>query len=184
MPRGRTHLIIDCIAIGVSICIAVGLLYTGTLHALLTETAESRLIGTLVAGFFFTSVFTTAPAIVALGEITATASLWQTAVVGALGATCGDLILFRFIRDRVGDDIGHVLRARGRKRYPAIVRNRLFRGFTMFLGALVIASPLPDELGLLMMGLPRMPLRVFMLVSFTMNAFGIFMIGLVARAVT
>lgn len=181
--RNQTHIAVDLLAIGISITIAVGLIYTGTLHSLLTSTAESRILGSLIAGLFFTSVFTTAPAIVALGDIALTNSIFATALIGAIGSVIGDLILFRFVRDRLAQDLIEVIKAKRHRRLPAIFRNRMFRRFSMFLGALIIASPLPDELGLMMMGLPNMPLRYFIPISYSMNALGIAIIGLIARAI-
>lgn len=180
----KNHLRTDLLIIAVSVAIAVILLATGALHTLLTSTEESRLLGSLVAGFFFTSVFTTAPAMIALGEISTTGSIITTALLGGLGATFGDLILFRFVRDRLGDDIRYLAKLTGVRRYTAIFRSHLFHRFVPMLGALVIASPLPDELGLLMMGIPKMQMRHFLPLAFVMNTLGIIVIGLVANAVT
>jgi hypothetical protein len=44
------------------------------------------------------------------------------------------------------------------------------------LGALIIASPLPDEFGLALMGISRMRALVLMPISFVMNALGIYCI--------
>lgn len=181
--RNRAHIAVDLTAIGISILIAVGLIYTGTLHTLLTSTVESRILGSFIAGLFFTSVFTTAPAIVALGDIALANSIISTALIGAVGAVIGDLILFRFVRDRLAQDLVEVIKTKRHRRLSAILRNRMFRRFSMFLGALVIASPLPDELGLMMMGLPNMPMRYFILISYTMNALGIAIIGLIVKAI-
>lgn len=108
--RKRNHIVIDLVAIGISIAIAIGIIQTGVLHTLLTSTVESRLLGSFIAGFFFTSVFTTAPAIVALGEISTSNHIIATALVGALGSVCGDLIIFRFVHDRLSDDLVHFIK--------------------------------------------------------------------------
>ena len=50
------------------------------------------------------------------------------------------------------------------------------------LGALIIASPLPDELGLAMMGVARIKLRVLIPISLVLNFAGIVLIGLIANA--
>jgi len=46
----------------------------------------------------------------------------------------------------------------------------------------VVASPIPDELGLAMMGLSKMRTSLFVPVSLVMNSAGILLVGLVARA--
>jgi len=58
---------------------------------------------------------------------------------------------------------------------------RLFRWSMVLFGALVIASPLPDEIGLAMMGLSKVKTLLFIPISFSLNAFGILIIGLIAR---
>src|SRR3990167_7131268 len=50
------------------------------------------------------------------------------------------------------------------------------------LGAVIIASPLPDELGLIMMGLSHIRTATFIVLSFMMNAAGIFAIATAAQA--
>src|SRR3989304_3240061 len=52
-------------------------------------------------------------------------------------------------------------------------RLRFFRWLIAFLGALVIASPLPDELGLMMMGFSKMRTLFFIPISFLLNSLGI-----------
>lgn len=58
---------------------------------------------------------------------------------------------------------------------------KVFRWITFFLGALVISSPLPDELGLAMMGLSKAKMSTLIPVSLIFNSLGILAIALVAR---
>lgn len=147
-------------------------------------TAGRELWGSFFAGLFFTSVFTTAPAMVTLGQIAAANSLYATAFLGALGAATGDLIIFRFFRDRFGRHVMELLRHQGAgKRLRALLHLRFFRWFLLMLGGLIIASPLPDELGISFLGLSRSRGTTFLLISFLANFLGILAIGLVAKAV-
>ena len=61
-------------------------------------------LASFVAGMFFTSVFTIAPASVALGHIAINTPSYIVALWGALGAVFGDLVIFYFIRDRFAED--------------------------------------------------------------------------------
>ena len=63
------------------------------------------------------------------------------------------------------------------KRFFAVFHRRMFRWVLPFVGALIIASPFPDEIGLGLMGLSRMRVRDLMIISFVMNAIGIACIG-------
>ncbi|MDO8584498.1 MAG: hypothetical protein Q7R85_00025 [bacterium] len=166
--------------IALSIMVAALLASTGALQTLLTSTKEVEFLGSFIAGIFFTSIFTTAPAMVVLGQIAQANSPLLVALFGGLGALLGDLIIFRFIKDRLSEDILALLHER--RRIRAILHRRAFRYLTMFLGAAIIASPLPDELGLALLGFSKIRMSLFVPFSFFANAAGIYIIGLVARA--
>lgn len=166
-----------------SVIIAVILARTGVLTNILTSTKELELLGSFIAGIFFTSVFSTAPAIVTLGEIARANSIVLTAAVGAAGAVLGDLVIFRFIRDRLAEHLAELVKhQKGRKRIEALLKRRLFRWLTFFVGGLIIASPLPDEIGIGLLGFSKMRMAWFTLLSFTLNFSGILLIGIVAKA--
>lgn len=165
-----------------SVIVAVFLVKSGLLRDILNLTKDFWVLNTFIAGILFTSVFTTALAIVALGEIAQSSqSVIPVALLGGLGALCGDLIIFRFMRDRLGEDIIHLIGKAKNRRLRHIFQLKFFRRLTFFLGALVIASPLPDELGLTMMGFSKTKTSLFIPVSFVFNSLGILVIGLVAK---
>src|SRR3989344_2640952 len=137
----------------------------------------------LIAGMFFTSVLTTAPAIVSLGELGQHIAPWKVALFGGAGAVCGDIFLFRFLHSPLAN---YIIRAavnlRWRRLGAALERSFLW-WIVPLIGALVIASPLPDELGLLMMGLSGMRLWSFVLLAYVMNVVGIYIIAITALAI-
>ncbi len=174
----------DILIIIVSMGVAVALLKSNFLITLLTSTKEIEYIGSFIAGLFFTSVFTTAPAIVALGEIAHANSVFFTALFGALGAVIGDLVIFRFVRDRFSDHLLMILGHQGgRKRVRALFRLKLFRWITFLLAGLIIASPLPDELAMSILGFSKIRASRFIPLSFVFNFIGILVIGLIAKAI-
>lgn len=182
--RKNNFLARDIAIIALSVFVAVILVKTEVLVNILTATQERELLGSFIAGMFFTSVFTTAPAIVALGEIANANSIVLTAIFGGVGAVVGDLVIFRFIRDRFSEHlmelVGH--RKAGRK-VSALLHLRFFRWFTFVVGGLIIASPLPDELGIGLLGFSKMKILWFIPLSLTFNSIGILLIGLVAKAI-
>lgn len=180
--RNGNHILVDVWLIAASVLVALVLARTHVLTQLLTSTKELELLGTLVTGMFFTSIFTTAPAIATLGEIALTQSVYLTAFVGAVGSVLGDLLIFRFMRDRISADVYELLREEkllGRMR--KIFRFKHFRWLTLLAGVLLIASPLPDELGVALLGFSNVNARYFVMLSFTFNFLGILGIGLTAR---
>lgn len=158
---------------------------THILSGVLASASEIKSLSSLVAGFFFTSIFTTAPAIVALGEIAKNGSVFYTAFFGAIGSLLGDLIIFKFIRDELADHMYQILKHEKwwRRVHHLTFHLRYFRWFTFFLGGLIIASPLPDELGISLLGLSKMKTRHFMPISFIFNFLGILAISLLAKSI-
>lgn len=154
----------------------------GLVHQALAVVGDGVVFASFVAGLFFTSFFTTPPAIVVLGELAQEGNLFLVAGVGALGAVIGDYILFMFVRDRVAADASELLSGPRLKRFMRIMKRSHFRRVLPVVGALIIASPLPDELGLALLGISKMRTRSFFILSFCMNALGIMLVGLAARS--
>lgn len=180
--RVRNHLLVDFGCIATSILFAYVLIQTHALTIFIASNPELELIGTFVAGMFFTSIFTTAPAMATLGEIALTQPVFTTALLGALGSVAGDLIIFRLVRDRMAADIIELLREEGvLRRARKIFAFRHYRYFTILLGGLILASPLPDELAVVLLGFAHMKTRYFAYLSFAFNFFGIIGIGFTAR---
>lgn len=171
----------DLAIIAFSIIIAVIMVKTGVLKSLLVSTQEIKLIGSFIAGIFFVSVFSAAPATVVLAEIAQSNSAFWVAFFGGIGALVGDLVIFRFIKDGLAEDFYHLIKRTRSERLVSIFKLRLFRWVIPFTGALIVASPLPDELGLALMGLSNMKTSLFMPISFFLNFLGILAIGIIAK---
>lgn len=179
--KNKNFLLQDIALILFSIVVAVVLVRTGLLIKILTATQELKLLGSFIAGMFFTSVFTTAPAMVALGEIAQISSIFHTAIFGAMGAVIGDLVIFQFVRDRFSTHLVELVKHQKiGKRIKALFRLRFFRWLTFLVGGLIIASPLPDELGIGFLGFSKMKILWFVPLSLVFNFIGILMIGWVA----
>ncbi len=182
MANHKNNLMRDLGIIVLSIVMAVILVKTGAFESLLTSTQGLKFIGSFIAGMFFVSVFTVAPATVALAEIAQSNSVFWVAFVGGIGALAGDLVIFRFIKDRLSEDFLYLIKKSKSERLISVFKLKFFRWLIPFVGALIVASPLPDELGLAMMGLSKMKMSLFIPVSFFLNFLGILAIGFIAKA--
>ena len=101
-----------------------------------------------------------------------------------MGAVIGDFLIFKFVRDELSHHITNLaMTPKTPRRIHQLFKNRWFRWVPFFLGGLIIASPLPDELGVSLMGISHADTKTFMVFSFCFNFIGIVLIGLVARAV-
>src|SRR3990167_2517014 len=98
--------------------------------------------GVFVAGMFFTSIFTTAPAMAALGEISLLQGVFGTALIGAVGSVIGDLLIFRFVKDRFSEHIAELIGHESIwRRFHLLFKRRFFRWFTFLAGGLILSSP-------------------------------------------
>ena len=181
--KKRKQILIDTFFVVCSIAAAGAIVESGIVHTLGESFKDLGYVGSFFAGMLFTSVFTTVPAIAVLAELSQNTSVIVVALLGGLGAVVGDYIIFRFVRDRVAGDVKYLLSHSKFVRFPKIFKTRLSRWLVPLVGALVIASPLPDELGLAILGAYRMRDRTFLPLSFIFNASGILAIGLLANSV-
>jgi hypothetical protein len=180
----KRSLHIDLIFLIASIAAAVVLAKSGLLEASFEATKGSTLLASFVAGFFFTSVFTAAPATVVFIKLVQVGPLMPVALVGAAGAVLGDLLLFRFLRDHMADDLLALFRYKKRGRAKAFFRSYAFRWVMPAIGAVMISLPfLPDELGVALMGAARLNTLVFMPISYAFNMLGILGVALVVSLV-
>jgi len=181
----KHHALKDFGVIGASILIAAALVYSGVIEDVLTTTHGVRLFGSFFAGLFFTSVFTTAPAIAALGTIAQSGSVWETALLGAAGAVIGDMVIFLLVRDRLSEHLmEHLKHNQGWARFMLMVRSRSFRWLSFFIGGLIIASPFPDEIGISLLGFTKLKTLWFFPLSYAFNFIGILAIGAAATALS
>ncbi len=174
-------LLIDLCIVAVSIIAAIYIVHSGAIEHILAMTGDRILLTSLVAGLFFTSVFTTAPAIAVLGSLSHHGNIFIIAAVGGVGAVLGDYILFWFVRDHITKDASALMKGRRWRGVRHILRNRMLRRLLPIIGAFIVASPFPDEVGLALMGVSKLSTGRFLLIAYCMNALGILAIGFVAQ---
>ena len=178
----ENHILQDIGIVVLSVLISVLLARTNVLANILSSTEGVGIWGAFVAGMFFTSIFTTTPAMVTLGSIALTQSIFSTAFFGAVGSVLGDLIIFQFVRDRFSNHVSEIMMHRSIwRRFHLLFKRRFFRWITFFVGGFILASPLPDELGIAVLGFSKMRAKYFVLLSFVFNFLGIVLIGFTAR---
>lgn len=138
-------------------------------------------LGVFIAGFFFVSTFTIAPAAAILFQFAQRLDPVLVAIIGGLGAAIGDYLAYRFIRDRLFAELNPVLRALHLYRPINILHTRYFAWLGPVSGAVIMASPLPDEIGLSLLGLKKISFGRFVVLAFLLNALGIYVIAMAAN---
>ena len=145
-------------------------------HALIRQIGSYGYVGAAITGVFFVSTFTVAPASVVLFHLAQDFNPLLIALCAGAGAVVGDLLIFRFLRDGVFDELKPLLVKFSGSYFAALLRTRYFAWLLPVVGAIIIASPFPDEIGISLMGLSRIKQWQFVGLAFILNAIGIFVV--------
>lgn len=140
-------------------------------------------LGAFITGIFFVSTFTVAPAAVVLFNLADHLNPFEVAILAGLGAVVGDFIIFRFVKDRVFGELWPLFTWLKDSRVSELLHTPYFAWLLPVIGATIIASPLPDELGVGILGIAKMRSWKFLILSFFLNAVGIFIVVTLARSV-
>ncbi|MDO8442998.1 MAG: hypothetical protein Q7S81_01945 [bacterium] len=170
----------DLFIISFSIIVAVILVKTDAIINLINSTKEYEIIASFIAGIFYTSIFTVAPATAAIIEIAQKSNPFLIALVGGFGALLGDYIIFKYIRDNISGYISSIAR---KIRHESILESKIFSFSFAIIGAVIVASPLPDEIGLALMGITKMRTLYFVPISYFLNSIGIFVLALIGSVI-
>jgi len=145
-------------------------------EALLTNLQTVSYVGIFIVGIFFVSVFTVAPAavvLIGLGQVFSPATV---AGIAGLGAVIGDYLIFRFIREGVLGELRELVGAQNVQRLVHPFQSRYFAWLLPLIGAIIIASPLPDEVGVTLMGISKIKQWMFVVVAYALNTVGIYLL--------
>jgi hypothetical protein len=149
---------------------------TPLLDKAITSLGQLGYVGAFIAGIFFVSTFTVAPAALVLFHMAELLNPWEVAILAGLGAMLGDYILYRFLQDRVFDELRPLFLKLHRPKIKILFRSPYFAWMLPVFGAFIIASPLPDEVGVSILGLSKLRKWQFFLLAFTLNTIGIFLV--------
>src|SRR3989344_1278938 len=145
-------------------------------HSFLLNLGEFGYVSAFIAGILFVSTFTAATGIVILLVLTESLSVIELGITAGLGAMIGDFFFFRFIRNNLIEEIKLLYNSFGGRHLTKLLDTKYFSWTLPVIGAILIASPFPDEIGVTLMGISRMKTYQFLLISFVLNAIGIFLI--------
>jgi membrane protein YqaA with SNARE-associated domain len=123
-------------------------------------------IGAFIAGILFVSIFTVAPATVVLFYLADTLNPLGVALTAGLGCVLGDYLIFRYLKDRVFEEIKPLFINHGGKPLRRLFKTPYFAWIIPFLGAFIIMSPFPDEVGLGLLGLSKIQMWKLLLLLF------------------
>lgn len=141
-------------------------------------------LGAFFAGMLFVSSFTMVVGTFFIAALSEAMPLWQLVLLGGLGASMVDILLFHLVRHTVFEEMKPLVKKWKRRHFMRVLHSRYISWTVPLLGALIIISPLPDEIGVSMMGISNLDTRKFALLSFTLNCLGVFLVAITSRAIS
>lgn len=145
-------------------------------HSFLLNLGGFGYIGAFLAGILFVSMFTVATGGLILFILAESLHPLEIAILAGIGGVVGDFIIFRFIKDDLIAEITPIYEGIGGNHLTKILHTKYFSWTFPVIGAIIIASPFPDELGVSLMGIAKMKTYQFLILSFILNATGIFLV--------
>ena len=141
-------------------------------------------LGAFIAGILFVSVFTAVPGVALLLSFS-DLNPFAVAAIAAFGSMIGDYIILKLFEDKVAYELKPIAFKFG---IPQTVKylqgRRSTLGLVRVVGALIIASPLPDEIGIGLLGIGKMNRLSFLAICYLLNGAGILAIMLGAKSLT
>jgi len=163
--------------LALSLLLTIFLIQNKTFHALLFHLGTFGYLGAFIGGALFVSTFTVSIGTAILLILAENYSPVFLGIIAGLGAVAGDLTIFQFVHSRgFVEEVKHLFEFFGSDKIHHLLHTKYFSWTLPVVGALIIASPLPDELGVSLMGISRMKPYQFILLSFGLNSLGIFLI--------
>lgn len=146
-------------------------------HTFLLSLGGLGYLGAFVAGILFVSTFTVATGAVILLVLAERLSPIEIGIIAGLGAVLGDFVIFRFIQDNLAEEVKEIYEnIDGNHHLQRVFHTKYFSWTLPVIGAIIIASPFPDEIGVSLLGISKMKTYQFLLISFLLNAIGIFLV--------
>lgn len=143
-----------------------------------------------IAGLLFSFGFTTPFAIAIFMEMSPYTHPLIAAPVAGLGALISDFLIFDLVRfSAFRDEIARLRSSYLVRKLHALIHHdsisdRVRHVFLWTLAGVILASPLPDEIGVsLVSGISRIQPKHFAIVCFCFNTIGVLIVLLAARAI-
>lgn len=153
----------------VSIVLAIIILNSSIVKEFISNLGEFGLIGAFISGIFYSYSFTLAPALASMILIAEDVNLFLVAFLAAIGTTIGCYFLFRMISHHIPK--GSVIE-KIEQEEEVILKKLKYHWVLPLFVAIIFATPLPDELGVTLLGLAKVNKHKFMALVFALSFIG------------
>lgn len=157
-----------------------GILYT-PLHNVLVYLGY---FGTFLAGLLYPYSFTSVAATAILLIIAKTQNLLYAGLIASFGALLSDLAIFFFVKRGFCDEVLKLSKEPTIQRFSRWIRPSFRAPLIVVLASILIASPLPTEIGIMLMtSVKQISTRKFAVVVYALHVSAIYVILLVGNKI-
>lgn len=139
-------------------------------------------LGAFLAGILFVSIFTVAPASLVLFYLAKSLNPLGIAIAAGMGGVIGDYLIFRFLKNRLFVELKPVFMNHGGKPLRKLFKTPYFSWALPIIGAIVIMSPVPDEVGLSLLGVSKIKTWQLLGLLYFLDVLGVFLIVILAKS--
>lgn len=177
-----------------SVVVAATLSWAGVFDSFV-QLGKFGYLGAFAAGLLWPFTFTTPLAAASFFYLGQIGNVWAIVVIGSIGSLLSDIIIWKFFKGGIFTEFEkiweqyknhHKRRRFHREHRPHLIRlfhARPFHFIMLFLGVVVLFSPLPDEIGLEMLAYYKLNPAKFVFLSLTSAAFAIWIVTGAGRLV-
>lgn len=161
----------------ISLSLGWWLVKSGYLQGLLDSIVPFKVFAEVTAGVFYTSFLTSPLSVGMLFVLAKDNNPIMTALLAGVGAVIGDIIILKFFKSKeVSQDINIVSRQLQLKKISNFLKRFRLDFFIPAIGVIIVASPFPDELGLMMLGASNFRFRDIVIITYILNTAGILLL--------
>jgi len=146
-----------------------------------------------VLGILFTYALTALPATAVLYDLGHTLNPFLIAFIGAFGSVIGNYMIFHFVKNKLIREIKLLSKEINMLTKPVsslvlheeiriviwkrVSRSKIWKTLIPIMAGLIIASPLPDEIGAALFGAARYDTKKFLVYSYILHFIGILVVA-------
>jgi hypothetical protein len=133
-------------------------------------------ISAIIAGAMFVCTFTVATGAYIIFTLAKTLSPVELILFGMIGAVIFDMLVYKTIKNTVDKEILEAFNTPRFSHFKKILHTKYFAWMAPLIGLLVFLSPLPDELGISLLGLSKLRTYQFFFISILNHSLGMFLV--------
>jgi uncharacterized membrane protein YwaF len=157
-----------------------GILYE-PLHNLLVYLGY---FGAFIAGVLYPYSFTSVAATAILLIIAQTQNILYAGIVASFGALLSDLAIFFFVKRSFGDEVQKLSKEPAILKLGRLIRPSIRVPLVVALASILIASPLPTEIGIMLMtSVKKISTKKFAVIVYALHVSAIYVILLIGNRI-